>query len=358
MADIKIFAKTIDETSLDQIDTLKTLESFKHEKIRIMPDVHAGIGAVIGFTSTFSNEIIPNIVGVDIGCGMLTLNLGKVEIPLGKLDLVIQSTIPHAEQTHNKQLRDWDLTKFKCYPHLINHKRLLNSIGTLGGGNHFIELGVAKDDTKYLVIHTGSRNLGHQVASYYQKLAISKMPKDATYSRQLASLKDQDLKDYLHDMRLCMKYAQLNRETIADLILHKMKLEPIDKFETVHNYIGEDNIIRKGAISAYKDEIVLIPINMRDGSIIARGKGNRDWNYSAPHGAGRIMSRRESRAKLNLREFEYDMKDVYSSTVTKETIDESPRAYKSIKEIIDLTEPTIEILEILKPIYNFKSTSW
>lgn len=404
MKDLKIFTKNIEQSALDQIDNLIKLDPFKNSKIRIMPDVHTGVGCVIGFTGDLGDKVIPNIVGVDIGCGMLTVILGKEDIDLEILDQVIKNYIPSGFNVHEQRKRRFDLQDLKCYRYLKDTKRIERSLGTLGGGNHFIEIDQDDEENKYLIIHTGSRNLGHQVAKYYQNLAIELCSgKEEMYKEQeeiIKSYKEQgrrseiqkaladlrkrykDLKpdlpndlcylssefrdNYLHDMEICQRFASENRLEIANNILNNYfsKEYVVDSFtsnkwsyfETVHNYISfKDNIVRKGAISAYKDEIVLIPINMRDGCIIARGKGNEDWNNSAPHGAGRIMSRNEAREKLNFMDFQDAMKDIFSTTVVKETIDESPMAYKPIEEILSNIGDTVEIVKVIKPIYNFKA---
>lgn len=405
MKDLKIFTKNIEQSALDQIDSLIKLEPFKNSKVRIMPDVHTGVGCVIGFTGDLGDKVIPNIVGVDIGCGMLTVMLGKEQIDLEKLDNIIKTHVPSGFNVHEGRKRRFDLQDLKCYRKLKDTKRIERSLGTLGGGNHFIEIDQDDDGNKYLIIHTGSRNLGHQVAKHYQELAIElcsgkeemfkeqeeiiklykEQGKRSEIQKALSNLKAKykDLKpnlpndlcylsgeyreEYLHDMDICQRFAIENRLEIANSILlnyfdqeyllNSFASNKWSYFETVHNYISfKDNIVRKGAISAYKDEIVLIPINMRDGCIIAKGKGNEDWNNSAPHGAGRIMSRNEAREKLDFNEFKKSMKDIYSTTVVEKTIDESPMAYKPIEDIINNIGDTVEILKVIKPIYNFKAS--
>ena len=413
--DLKIFTSNIEDNAKEQIDLLLEQEAFKDCKIRIMPDVHAGAGCVIGFTGNLGNKVIPNIVGVDIGCGMLCVNLGKEDIDLEKFDKVVQSVVPSGYEVHKERLVKFDkLKELKCYRELRDTKRIERSIGTLGGGNHFIEVDIDEDNNKYLVIHTGSRNLGKQVAEYYQDLANqlcnyniaeyqnkkleliknykekgrkkeiqsaletlkkeyqinqNKIPKDLAY------LEGQYREDYLHDMKICQKFAKLNRMEIAYQIVtwyYQMSviqqvgightLPPIlnegmnEIFDTIHNYISfDDNIVRKGAISAKKGEKVLIPMNMRDGCIIAIGKGNDDWNQSAPHGAGRIMSRMQAKEKFNLDEFEKSMNGIYTTSICENTIDEAPFVYKPMQEIIDCIGDTVEIVKIIKPIYNFKA---
>ena len=419
MKDLKIFTENIEDTAKEQIDLLLEQEAFKDCKIRIMPDVHAGAGCVIGFTGNLGDKVIPNIVGVDIGCGMLTVELGKVDIDLKKLDQVIRQFVPSGFNVHEERKVKFDkLKELKCYRELRDTKRLERSIGTLGGGNHFIEIDIDDEGNKYLIIHTGSRNLGKQVAEYYQdlanklcnyniaefkekqqeliknykeqgknkeiQLAIKKLKEDYQVNqnkipKDLAYLEGQYREDYLHDMKICQEFAHINRINIVGQILDEIlgwnnytlvNMANIDLdiaidvnvglslgyFETIHNYISfEDNIVRKGAISAKKYEVVLIPINMRDGCIIGIGKGNDDWNQSAPHGAGRIMSRMKAKETFKLEEFEKEMQGIYTTSVSEKTIDEAPMTYKPMQEIIDNIGDTVEILKIIKPIYNFKA---
>lgn len=395
MKNLKIFTDNIEQEAINQINELLEQDAFKDCKVRIMPDVHAGKGCVIGFTANLGDKVIPNIVGVDIGCGMLTTKLGNIDIDLVALDNFIRCTIPYGKNVYDGRIVKFDkLQELKCYRELRDTKRLERSIGTLGGGNHFIEIDKG-DDGLYLVIHSGSRNLGKQVAEIYQNLAIDlHSGKDklleaqekliADYKAQgrkteiqqaLKELKAQfqeqqpDLPkdlcyldgkyrdDYLHDMKICQEFAILNRLTMANQIIKFLGLSNVYQFETIHNYIDlESNIVRKGAISAKKDELVLIPINMRDGCIIGKGKGNDDWNMSAPHGAGRIMSRNKAREILNLSVYQYEMKDVYSTSVCEETIDEAPMVYKPMNEIIENIKDTVEVLTIIKPRYNFKAS--
>lgn len=393
---LKIFTKNIEEEAIKQIDELLEQEPFKDCKVRIMPDVHAGKGCVIGFTADLGNKVIPNIVGVDIGCGMLCVELGNIELNLEKLDNIINEHIPAGRNIREQKLIDFEkINELYCLRQLKESKKFNRAIGTLGGGNHFIEIDIDDEDNKYLVIHTGSRNLGKQVADYYQNLAIELCSgKEELFKKKEKIIKEykeqgrkseiqQTLKDlekeyknnnpdlpkdlcylegknremYLHDMRICQEYASLNRCYIARTILLNMGMQIYQKhFETIHNYISfEDNIVRKGAISAQKGEKVLIPINMRDGSIIAIGKGNEDWNNSAPHGAGRIMSRMKAKETFKLDDFKESMKGIYTTSVVEETIDEAPFVYKPMQEIIDNIQDTVEIKKIIKPIYNFKA---
>lgn len=421
MKNVKIFTENIEEQALNQINELVSQEAFKDSKIRIMPDVHAGKGCVIGFTGDLGDKVISNIVGVDIGCGMLCVELGKIDLDLEKLDKIIREYIPSGREVHEETLCDFpELKTLKCYRELKDTKRLERSIGTLGGGNHFIEIDVDENGVKYLVIHTGSRNLGKQVAEYYQNLAdqlcnynIDEYKEKQqelikTYKEQgrkqeiqsalmelkekyktnqnripkdLAYLEGTYRDDYLHDMKICQEFAKNNRIAIAgEIIMHYFDMaytcgsivfnyknketayylnqnKIIFKiFDTIHNYISfEDNIVRKGAISAKKGERVIIPMNMRDGCIIAVGKGNEDWNCSAPHGAGRIMSRIKAKETFNLDEYKKSMENIYTTSVNENTIDEAPFVYKPMQEIIDNIKDTVEIEKIIKPIYNFKA---
>ena len=392
---LKIFTNNIEDEALKQIELLLDQKPFEKCKVRIMPDVHAGKGCVIGFTADLGNKVIPNIVGVDIGCGMLCVELGNIDIDLEKFDKVVNDYIPAGRNIREVKLTDFEKIKdLYCLRDLKETNKFNKAIGTLGGGNHFIELNVDDENNKYLVIHTGSRNMGKQVADYYQNLAIElcsgkeemwkrKAEIITTYKEQgrkqeiqkalkelekeykgnqpelpneLCYLTGEYREDYLHDMKICQEYASLNRKYIALEILNNYGIIAMNKFETIHNYICfDDNIVRKGAIRANKGERVIIPINMRDGSIIAIGKGNEDWNNSAPHGAGRIMSRMQAKKTFQLDEFVKSMEGIYTTSVVEETIDEAPFVYKSMQEIIDNTKDTIEIEKIIKPIYNFKA---
>lgn len=400
MSDLKIFTKNVEQEEVDQIELLLAQDAFKDCKVRIMPDVHAGKGCVVGFTADLGEKVIPNIVGGDIGCGMLCVSLGQTDIDFEKLDNVIRSYVPSGRDVHEGRIIRFDeLQELKCYRELRDTKRLERSIGTLGGGNHFIEVDVAEDGYKYLVIHTGSRNLGKQVADYYQNLAFELMSgKDELYEEQgriieeykaagrksdiqnaiaelhrnfkavnpnipkdLCYLDGKYREDYLHDMRICQKFAYMNRVMIAQIICNHMgwgvDADMPDYFECIHNYIDHDsNIVRKGAISAKLGEKVLIPINMRDGCIIGTGKGNEDWNQSAPHGAGRVMSRTKAKELVSLEEFEKAMDGIYTTSVNQSTIDESPMAYKTLDEIVENIKDTVDVLAIIKPVYNFKAS--
>ncbi len=387
------YTDTLEPTAYAQIETVCNEEAFANSKIRIMPDVHAGKGCTIGTTMTIADKVVPNLVGVDIGCGMYTVNLGKVEIDLEKFDEVAHS-IPCGKKVWDGRQERFDLTVLHCYRGLKNTKRLERSIGTLGGGNHFIEIDVDEAGNKYLIIHSGSRNLGTQVAEHYQQLAVDlnlgkeeyfKMrdeiirtykeqgrrteiqavlkqmardweAKEPTMPRDLCYLYGTFMEDYLHDIDICQKFAKRNREKMAEILLEKTGLTPIESFQTIHNYIDvEEKILRKGAVSAKAGEKLLIPINMRDGSLICIGKGNDDWNNSAPHGAGRLMSRSTAFEQLTMEEYERQMAGIYTTCVNTSTLDESPMAYKNMDEIVANIGPTAEILAHIKPIYNFKA---
>ena len=394
---LKIFTKNIEEQAVNQINELLNQEAFKNSKVRIMPDVHAGKGCVIGFTGNLGEKVIPNIVGVDIGCGMLCVELGNIDLDLKKLDEIIHNSIPSGMNVNDEVYEYFDISKLLCHKELKNKDEWLEkSLCSLGGGNHFIEVDIDEDNNKYLVIHTGSRNLGKQVAEIYQNKAIeycsykeemkqeiqdtikeykeqgrqqeiqqklieihkkyegkTKLPKDLCY------LEGQLRKDYLHDMKICQEFACKNRELIATKIINKLGLYLFieEYFETIHNYIDfEDNIIRKGSIKANKGKKVIIPMNMRDGCIIGIGKGNNDWNQSAPHGAGRTMSRNMAKEKLSMEEYKNSMKNIYTTSVNEETIDEAPMVYKPMEEIIEYIKDTVDVVKIIKPIYNFKAS--
>lgn len=369
----KVFSQIKDQTAVEQISAICSNAAYKNSKIRIMPDYHPGLGSVIGFTATLENRIIPNTVGVDINCGMHTSKLGDIEIDFRLLDNFIRSSIPHGFK-HNKNISSKILAELKSKVIKLSEKLNLDAddqlkgIGSLGGGNHFIEINQSKAGNKYLVIHSGSRNFGLQICNYHQQRAFEYC------SRKFKNINDPELKDeynlnksnsflegemaaeYYEDMKIAQQYADQNREIMACKILDFLGLKRVESFQTRHNYISfKDRIIRKGAVSAHQEEKILIPLNMRDGSILAKGLGNADWNYSAPHGAGRLMYRTQAKNELSLTEFKKSMRDVYSSSVKKSTIDESPAAYKSATEILLSVKESIEVIEILKPLYNFKS---
>lgn len=389
----KIFAKTIEDTAIKQIDALSNSDAYKLCDIRIMPDCHAGKGCTIGTVVKLKNRVIPNTVGVDIGCGMKVVNLGNIDIDLQKFDESVRKYIPSGFNI-NEYASEYVLGRVdeimenmrarNCY----DIDNVYRSVSSLGGGNHFIELDVDDNGCKYLVIHSGSRNLGVKICSYYQNLAynycrkkmvdkssiINKLKNEGRekeiqsalrsigstkISKELSYLEGDLLDDYLNDMNLVQKYAACNRDIIANRLVNALNLQ-IDpsnhSFTTIHNYIDiNSGILRKGAISANKGERVIIPMNMRDGSLICIGKGNNDWLCSAPHGAGRLMSRSEAKKKISLDSYSKEMENIYSTSVCEETIDEAPMVYKPMEEIIELIKPTVDVMNIIKPIYNFKA---
>ena len=396
-ATAKVFTDVVDNESISQVINLLNQPFAQNQTIRMMPDIHAGAGCTIGTTMTITNKVCPNLVGVDIGCGMYTAKIDTHGKPdLDALDNALQGNnqtpiVPSGFEIRTEMhplARKVDIGSLRCFSH-INHDRARNSIGTLGGGNHFIEIDKdPNDNSQYLIVHTGSRHLGVEIANYYQKQAIRQRAKPPIQSQQeiIDSLKAEghpekiqkalrDLKatiehipdalaycdgtlldDYLHDMKLAQQFAQYNRLAIIQSICTTMHWDIIDQFETIHNYIDTDaKILRKGAVSAQKNETLLIPINMRDGSLICKGKGNPDWNYSAPHGAGRLMSRSKAKEAISMKEFQESMSGIYTTSVNEATLDESPMAYKSIDSIIDNIGPTVDIMCIIKPIYNFKA---
>ena len=387
------YTDTLEPTAYAQIETVCNEEAFANSKIRIMPDVHAGKGCTIGTTMTIVDKVVPNMVGVDIGCGMYTVNLGKVDIDLEKFDEAAH-TIPCGRNVWEGRQERFDLTRLRCYRSLKDTKRLERSLGTLGGGNHFIEIDVDDEGNKYLIIHSGSRNLGTQVAELYQGIAIDLNlgkeeyfkkreeiirtykeqgrrseiqstlkqmekeweTKEPTIPRELCFLYGSFMEDYLHDIHICQEFAKRNREKMAEILLQLTGLTAIETFQTIHNYIDVDEkILRKGSVSAKAGEKLLIPINMRDGSLICSGKGNAEWNYSAPHGAGRLMSRSAAFERLTMEEYQAQMAGIYTTCVNTATLDESPMAYKNMDEIVANIEPTAEIIAHIKPIYNFKA---
>ncbi len=355
-----VFTDNIENTAARQIKTLCDQEFVAGSKIAIMPDVHAGAGCTIGTTMTIQDKIVPNLVGVDIGCGIEVSKLNDKSIDLRKLDRLIYDKIPSGtgiRRTPHRYNEKIDLNKLKCKDK-VNLKRARLSIGTLGGGNHFIEVNEDSNGELYLAVHSGSRNIGHQVATYYQREAQRSLSKEEKKKvpRDLAYLEADLFDDYLHDMKIIQYFAELNRKAMVDEIVKGMGLDVAWQFTTIHNYIDLDKmILRKGAVSAKKGERLIIPINMRDGSLICIGKGNPEWNYSAPHGAGRLMSRRQAKATLSMEEFKDSMKGIYTTSVNKDTLDECALAYKPMEEIIQNVGDAVEIVDRIKPIYNFKA---
>lgn len=386
----KIFTDVIDENAIDQLQNLCNFAPLTGSKIRVMPDVHAGKGCTIGTTMTIIDKVIPNMVGVDIGCGMDVVELENGDIDFAELDRVIHERVPAGRACRtrchpfSKQI---DLTSLRCRKHM-DIERALHSIGSLGGGNHFIEVDRDDENNTYLVIHSGSRHLGKEVAEYYQNLAYTTLlnkhkteqeqciaslkqdgrfaeindtlktfkEKKASITLDMAYLEGQNFDDYIHDMRIVQQFAVLNRKAMMDIIMQSLGLREKDSFTCIHNYIDTENMImRKGSVSAQKGEKILIPINMRDGSLICVGKGNPDWNYSAPHGAGRLLSRTQARETLSMETFAHEMQGIYSTSINQSTLDESPMAYKNKDDIVKNIEPTAEIIKQIKPVYNFKA---
>jgi RNA-splicing ligase RtcB len=393
----KVFTDNCDNETISQLTTLLNQESVNGSRIRIMPDTHAGKGSVIGTTMTLTNKVIPNLVGVDIGCGMICVKLKEKRIDLPKLDSVIRKYVPSGFEIHEEAICDASpIEDLRCTKY-VNLDRAMKSLGTLGGGNHFIEVDKDSDDNLWLVVHTGSRHLGIEVCDYYQEMGYKRLSEKASggslkeksdelikklksegrdkeisksleklraeykasnisIPQALAYVEGQDFDDYLHDMDLVQQHAVINRVTIVHQIIKNMKFHVVDEFTTIHNYIDVDNmILRKGSVSAQLGEKLIIPMNMRDGSLICIGKGNPDWNYSAPHGAGRLMSRSQAKESISMSDFKKSMEGIYSTSVSRSTIDESPMVYKPMQEIIDNVKDTVDIVDIIKPIYNFKA---
>ena len=387
------YARIIGDNAIEQIRRMCDYELTEGCSVRIMPDVHAGKGCTVGTTMTVKDKVCPNVVGVDIGCGMYTVRLAEKEMDFRAVDAVCHD-IPSGMNTWEEEAEHFDLSALRCFGKLRDIKRLKCSLGTLGGGNHFIEIDKASDGTFYLVIHSGSRNLGKQVAEHYQKLAadlhivggdyisrreeiirtykeqgrqaeiqqaLKRLEKECgtkewAVPEELCWLYGPGLQDYLHDVEICQRFARRSREIMAETILERTGMTAAESFHTIHNYIDtQEMILRKGAIAAHRGEKVLIPINMRDGSVIAVGKGNPDWNFSAPHGAGRLMSRGKARASIDMEAYRKSMAGIYSTSVNENTLDESPMAYKSLEDIIDVIRDSVDIIDIMKPVYNFKA---
>ena len=388
----KIFTSNVESSAQSQIKLLCDQEFVKDSKIRIMPDVHAGAGCTIGTTMTIHDTVVPNLVGVDIGCGMETVRIYQDHFEPQKLDKLIYEKIPSGfsirEQSH-RYADQIDLTQLRCAEE-VNIGRALRSIGTLGGGNHFIEADKDEEGNIYLVVHSGSRHLGLEVAKLYQaegyrqlnhsdKGAVQELidrmkaeGRQKDIQKEVKKLKNQIctnvppalaylsgklFEDYIHDMKIVQQYAVINRRAMMDDMLKGMKFGAAERFTTIHNYIDtQAMILRKGAVSAKEGEKLLIPINMRDGSLICIGRGNEDWNYSAPHGAGRLMSRSEAKRSFTVFEFKKQMKGIYTTSVNKDTLDECPMAYKDMTDIVENIGPTAEIVNVIRPVYNFKAS--
>lgn len=388
------YAKVYEDEAIEQIRRMCDYEFAEGSQVRIMPDVHYGKGCTIGTTMTITDKVVPNVVGVDVGCGMYTVNLGKGPIDMEEFDKAAHF-IPSGRNVWDERKERFDLTELRCFRDLKDSRKLERALGTLGGGNHFIEIDQSSDGTYYLVIHSGSRNLGKQVAEYYQNLAIGLhhgkdellMKREEIISTYKAEGRSSEIAeaikglnrsfqykksdipddlcwlygnffdDYLHDVEICQRFARRNREKMAEILLEKTGLTAGEAFHTIHNYIDtEEKILRKGAIAAHKGEKVLIPINMRDGSVLATGKGNVEWNYSAPHGAGRIMSRKEAKNTLSMEDYQEAMKGIYTTSINNRTIDEAPMAYKSLEDIIDVISESVDVIEVLKSVFNFKAS--
>lgn len=360
----KIFTQDVDDTTLDQIHKMLDYVITKDTQVRIMPDCHAGKGSTVGTTIKFQEEItrvVPNIVGVDIGCGILMKKISRPKkLAFEKLDKAVQRKVPSGFSRHSyvSEVFDEALNQLRLPLTKTNVTTIRQSIGTLGGGNHYIELAKDEGNNYWLSVHSGSRNLGLQVANYYQELAVSQIEQKEgkDYPVELAYLEGQDMEDYLHDMVIAQEYAQLNRETMLATLCEAMKWEVVDSFDSIHNFINvEDKIIRKGATSAKLGERLVIPLNMREGSLICEGLGNVDWNDSAPHGAGRKMSRSKAKKTIELARYQQQMKGIYTSSVRTSTLDEAPDAYKNSKHIIEAIQETVLIKHRLQPVYNFKA---
>lgn len=388
----KIFTDVVDEASISQVLLLLNQEFVSGSKIRLMPDIHAGAGCTIGTTMTITDKIVPNLVGVDIGCGMETIRIREKHIELQKLDKLVYERIPSGfnvrEKTH-RYFENINLEELHCYKN-IDPRRAEKSLGTLGGGNHFIEANKDDEGNIYIVVHSGSRHLGLEVANYYQEegykilngsakqdidmlieelkaqgrekeiqksITALKNVKRTNIPKTLAYVSGDLFEQYIHDMKIVQRYAELNRQAMMDEMIKGMKIHVVDQFTTIHNYIDTDAmILRKGAVSAKRDEKLLIPINMRDGSLICIGKGNGDWNQSAPHGAGRLMSRSAAKESFTVSEFKNQMSGIYTTSVNKDTLDECPMAYKGMDDIINNIGDTVEVVKVIKPIYNFKAS--
>ena len=387
----KVFTDVIDEASISQVLLLLNQEFVSGSKIRLMPDIHAGAGCTIGTTMTVTDKIVPNLVGVDIGCGMETIRIKESHIELKKLDKLIYEKIPSGfnvrEKTH-RYYEEINLEDLFCIKH-IDPRRAEKSLGTLGGGNHFIEANKDSEGKIYIVVHSGSRHLGLEVANYYQEegykllngsakkdidnliadlksqgrereiqkaIAALKNTKRTDIPKQLAYVSGELFEQYIHDMKIVQRYAELNRQAMMDEIIKGMKIHVTEQFTTIHNYIDtKAMILRKGAVSAKEGEKLLIPINMRDGSLICAGKGNDDWNQSAPHGAGRLMSRSAAKESFTVSEFKQQMNGIYTTSVNRDTLDECPMAYKGMSDIVDNIGDTVDVIQVIRPIYNFKA---
>lgn len=387
--DAKIFAQTALQTAIDQIQELTDQAFMAGTKVRIMPDYHAGKGCVIGTTIQLQNRVVPNLVGIDVGCGVFVAQLDVLTVDFAKLDSIIRTHVPSGQEIHKevspaRQFLEFEGKQFRASGLKDDYTNL--SLGTLGGGNHFIELAKDVEEQHYLLIHTGSRYVGAKVANWHQKRAYENLrrqdltekiaelkrqgrekdiqPMIRAYKEQnpvvpkeLAYLEGDYFHDYIHDMKIAQQFARMNRWTIAETIAKQMGWHFTDTFDTIHNYIDTETMtLRKGAVRANKGEKLVIPMNMRDGSLICIGKGNAEWNYSAPHGAGRMYSRRAAKKALNMNDFKDTMQGIWTTSVNEETLDEAPMAYKPMTEIISAIGETVDIVKVIKPVYNFKAS--
>ncbi len=389
---IKIFTDHADPVVLNQFQELTAQPAFQGAKVRVMPDVHADAGQVTGYSMDLGDKVIPGFVGCDIGCGILCIDLGEVDVDCLALDALIRERIPTGNQVHDTRRTEFPLNILLCESELKDKDHILRSLGTLGGGNHFIEVDADSEGRKYLIIHSGSRGLGMQVGRFYQSLAVqslsgekqraaarrvvieeyTRLGKKKELSGALKKLDEKDFgaglpdrlcyltgnleNDFIHDMVYCELFAARNRMLMANEILSGMGWEVQDSFQSIHNQVDPNShVIRSGAISAERGEKVIIPLNMRDGCILGRGKGNEDWNSSAPHGAGRCMTRRRARQTLHLHDYEKNVQGVYSTCISRDTITGAPMAYKPSEEIIRRVGPTVRIEKIIRPVYNFRA---
>jgi RNA-splicing ligase RtcB len=359
----KVFLDAVDDGTMQQLHELCNQPFVEGLKIRVMPDTHVGMGCTIGTTMTIKDKVVPGHVGVDIGCGVLAARIPAGPIDFAKLDRVIRGNVPAGFDTRRAPHRlagQARLAELRCAAHIKKMNRIELSIGSLGGGNHFIEVARSEEGVNYLSIHTGSRNLGTQIAEHYQNVAVRALARKsqggAKAPKYMAYVEGSDLEDYLWDMTIAQEYADLNRKAIAEVIARGMNWDLADEFVTTHNFIDvKAGILRKGAVAAHTGQVLIIPINMRDGSIIAVGKGNPDWNYSAPHGAGRLLSRSQAKRAYSLEEYKQSMAGVFTTSVDPDTLDEAPMAYKPMQKILDSIGETVEVKHIIKTVYNFKA---
>ena len=360
-ATAKVFADDVESESISQVIQFLNQPIAQGQTIRMMPDIHPGSGCTIGTTMTITDKVVANLVGSDIGCGMEVVYLDCDEIDFKRLDDIVRTRVPHGYDKRavpHRFMKDIDLTELKCYFDLESASEGNFTLGTLGGGNHFIEIERTSEGDLILVVHSGSRRIGADVCEYYQNQALKEFKRfhNIASHKDLIYCEGKLFDDYLHDMQIMQDYASLNRRAIVETILSGYGMDYTKSFTTVHNYIDLDRmILRKGAVSALKGETLIIPMNMRDGSLICEGKGNPDWNFSAPHGAGRILRRSRAKRELSVEEYRREMDGIYSTSVGESTIDESPMAYKPMEAILNNVDDTVKIVDIAKPVYNFKA---